>query len=97
VTDVFSERPARALANRLTRELCPFYRASPDFPAPMLALGPLRRKAEQLGSPDFSARRAGQAARLGREMPAEALTRALVDAVLKRFSQLANEGAAACA
>jgi nitronate monooxygenase len=46
VTDVFTGRPARALANRLTRELGPLHGVIPDFPTPMLALAPLRRKAE---------------------------------------------------
>jgi nitronate monooxygenase len=41
----------------------------------MLALAPLRRKAEQQGSREFSPHWAGQAVALGREMPAEALTR----------------------
>jgi nitronate monooxygenase len=56
----------------------------------VLALAPLRRKAEQQGSSEFSAHWAGQAAPLGREMPAEALTLALVEAALKRFRQLAG-------
>jgi nitronate monooxygenase len=56
----------------------------------MLALAPLRRKAEQQGSREFSPHWAGQAAPLGREMPAEALTRALAEAALKRFRQLAG-------
>jgi nitronate monooxygenase len=61
----------------------------PDFPMPMLALAPLRRKAEQQGSREFSPNWAGQAASMGREMPVEALTRALAEAPLKRFQQLA--------
>jgi len=89
LTDVFTGRPARALSNRLTRELGPLHGVTPDFPTPMLALAPLRRKAEQQGSREFSPHWAGQAAPLGREMPAEALTRALAEAALKRFRQLA--------
>jgi nitronate monooxygenase len=88
VTDVFTGRPARALANRLTRELGPFHGMTPDFPTPMLALAPLRRKAEQQGSREFSPHWAGQAAPLGREMPAEVLTRALAEEGLQRFRQL---------
>jgi len=65
---------------------------TPDFPLPMLALGPLRRKAEERGSREFSPHWAGQGAPLGREMPAEALTRALADAALERFRQLAAAG-----
>ena len=88
MTDVFTGRPARALSNRLTRELGPLRGVTPGFPTPMLALAPLRRKAEQQGSREFSPHWAGQAAPLGREMPAEALTRALAQAALKRFRQL---------
>ena len=90
LTDVFSGRPARALSNRLTRELGPLQGVTPDFPTPVLALAPLRRKAEQQGSSEFSPHWAGQAAPLGREMPAEALTLALAGAALKRFRQLAG-------
>ena len=56
----------------------------------MLALAPLRRKAEQQGSREFSPHWAGQAAPLGSEMPAEALTRALAETALRRFRQLAG-------
>jgi nitronate monooxygenase len=90
VTDVFTGRPARALSNRLTRELRPLHGMTPDFPTPMLALAPLRRRAEQQGNREFSPHWAGQAAPLGREMPAEALTRALAEEALKRFRQLAG-------
>jgi nitronate monooxygenase len=90
VTDVFTGRPARALSNRLTRELGPLHGVTPDFPTAMLALAPLRRKAEQQGSREFSPQWAGQAAPLGRAMPAEALTRALAEAALTRFRQLAG-------
>jgi nitronate monooxygenase len=83
LTNVFTGRPARALSNRLTREFGPLHGATPDLPTPMLALAPLRRKAEQQRS------WAGQAASLGREMPVEALTRALAEAALERFRQLA--------
>jgi nitronate monooxygenase len=90
VTDLFTGRPARALANRLTRELGRCQGMTPDFPTPMLALAPLRRKAEQQGSREFSPHWAGQAAALGREMPAEALTRALAEEASQRFRQLAG-------
>ena len=90
VTDVFSGRPARALCNRLPRELGLFHGMTPDFPMPMLTLAPLRRKAERQGSREFSPYWAGQAAPLGREMPAEALTRALAEAALERFRQIAG-------
>lgn len=72
------------------RQLSPLYGMTPDFPTPMLALAPWRKKAEQRGSREFSAHWAGQAALLGREMPAEALTRALAEAALNRFRQFAG-------
>jgi nitronate monooxygenase len=90
LTGVFTGRPARALSNRLTHELGPLQGVTPDFPTAMLALAPLRRKAEQRGSREFSPHWAGQAAPLGREMPAKALTRALAEAALNRFRQLAG-------
>jgi len=90
LTDVFTGRPARAFSNRLTRELGPLRGVAPDFPTAMLALAPLRRKAEQQGSREFSPHWAGQAAPLGKEMPAEALTRALAESALERFRQLAG-------
>jgi len=90
LTDVFTGRPARALLNRLAREIGPISVAAPEFPLPIAALAPLRTKAEQQGSTDFTALWAGQAASLGRVLPGEALTRALVDAALKRFRQLAG-------
>jgi len=85
LTDVFTGRPARALSNRLTRELDQLHGVIPDFPTAMLALAPLRKKAEQQGSREFSPHWAGQAAPLGREMPAEALTRTLAESALERL------------
>ncbi len=69
----------------------PASRDDARFPSPILALAPLRREAEQQGSREFSTHWAGQAAPLGREMPAEVLTRALAEAALKRFRELAGQ------
>lgn len=89
LTNVFTGRPARVLANRLTREVGPISGAAPGFPAPMAVLAPLRAEAErQQGSTDFTALWAGQAAALTRAMPGEALTRALAGAALERLRQL---------
>ena len=41
---LFTGRPARALSNRLTRELAPLHEVTPGFPTPMLVLASLRRK-----------------------------------------------------
>jgi nitronate monooxygenase len=88
VTNVFSGRPARALANRLTLDIGPISDAAPDFPLPMGDLMPLRAKAEPQGSRDFSPLWAGQASPLGTETPAKTLTIKLAEDAMKRFKQL---------
>jgi nitronate monooxygenase len=78
LTNVFTGRPARGLANRVTRELGPLSPGAPPFPLAAGPLLPLRAAAEPEGSADFSAHLAGQAAPLARALPAAELTRALV-------------------
>jgi nitronate monooxygenase len=90
VTNVFTGRPARALANRLTRELAPLADTVPAFPLAMPAVAPLRAEAEQRGNRDFSPHWSGQAAALAKEMAGEALTRKLVKETLERLRQLAG-------
>jgi nitronate monooxygenase len=85
---VFTGRPGRALVNRLALEVGPISDASPDFPLPMGELVPLRAKAEQQGSSDFTPLWSGQGSALGREMPAEALTLKLEEEAMERFNQL---------
>jgi nitronate monooxygenase len=80
VSNVFTGRPARVLANRLTREIGPMFDSAPRFPLSMAALAPLRNEAEARGHVDFTALWAGQAAPIGRDLPAEAVTRMLADA-----------------
>src|SRR5437764_4685261 len=75
LTNVFTGRPARGLANRLTREQGPLAMGLPGFPLVAGAVQPLRRAAEARGSPDFTPLWCGQAAALGREMPGGALPR----------------------
>ncbi|MET1027587.1 MAG: nitronate monooxygenase [Dongiaceae bacterium] len=77
LTNVFTGRPARALANRQARELGPIAEGLPDFPLPMGELAPLRAKAEQQGSSDFTPLWSGQALPRENAMPAEVLTRKL--------------------
>lgn len=88
LTNVFTGRPARALVNRLTREAGPISGATPAFPTAMPALAPLRARAEQQGSTDFTGLWAGEAAILAKEMPGETLTRDLAESALRRFRQL---------
>jgi nitronate monooxygenase len=90
LTSVFTGRPARVLANRVSREIGPNSSAMLDFPLPMAALAPLRAKAEEQGSSDFAPLWAGQAASLCREMPAETLTRRLVAEALQQIRRFAG-------
>ena len=88
ITNVMTGRPARGVANRVMREVGPISPDAPAFPHAATALGPLKAAAEKLGKVDFTNLWAGQAVRLGREMPAAELTRALAGAALARMSQI---------
>jgi nitronate monooxygenase len=90
ITNVMTGRPARGVANRMMREVGPISPEAPAFPHAATALAPLRAAAEKLGKVDFTSLWAGQAVRLGREMPAAELTRALAGAALVRMSALGN-------
>jgi nitronate monooxygenase len=90
ITNVMTGRPARGVANRVMREVGPMCPEAPAFPHSATALGPLKQAAEKLGKLDFTSLWAGQAVRLGREMPAAELTRALAGAALARMSKLAS-------
>ncbi|MGA7805804.1 NAD(P)H-dependent flavin oxidoreductase [Bradyrhizobium sp.] len=90
ITNVMTGRPARGVANRLMREVGPVSPHAPAFPHAATGLAPLKAAAEKLGKVDFTSLWAGQAVRLGREMPATELTRALAGAALVRMSQLAR-------
>jgi nitronate monooxygenase len=78
VTNVLSGRPARGLMNRAIRELGPISEVVPEFPLASGALAPLHAQAQAQGSGDFSPMLAGQAASLGRELPAGELVAKLV-------------------
>ena len=90
ITNVMTGRPARGVANRVMREVGPISPDAPAFPHAATGLAPLKAASEKLGKLDFSNLWAGQAVRLGREMPAAELTRALAGAALARLSQLAG-------
>jgi len=77
ITNVFSGRPARAIVNRVMRELGPLRQAIPAFPLAVGAIAPLRAKAEGKGSSDFSPLWSGQNATGCKEIPAGDLTREL--------------------
>jgi nitronate monooxygenase len=90
ITNVMTGRPARGIANRVMREVGPISPDPPAFPHAATALAPLKAAAEKLGKVDFTNLWAGQAVRLGREMPATELTRALAGVALARLSRLAG-------
>ena len=90
ITNVMTGRPARGVVNRTMRELGPVSPEAPAFPHAATALAPLKAAAEKLGRVDFTHLWAGQAMRMGREMPAAELTRALAGAALARLSKMAG-------
>jgi nitronate monooxygenase len=85
LTNVFTGRPARGMVNRIMREVGPMSGAAPEFPLASGAIGPLRARSEAVGSEDFAPLWSGQAARLGRELPAGELTRRLAEETLLRL------------
>ena len=89
LTNVMSGRPARGIVNRLMREKGPISDV-PAFPYAANALAPLRAAAEKQGSGDFSPLWSGQAAALGRALPAGELTRQLAADAQARLKALAG-------
>lgn len=90
ITNVMTGRPARGVANRVMREVGPLSADAPAFPHAATALAPLKAAAEKLGRVDFTNLWAGQAVRLGTEMPAAELTRKLAADGLARLRALAG-------
>ncbi|MFG0408460.1 nitronate monooxygenase family protein [Pseudomonas sp. NY5710] len=86
LTNLFTGRPARGINNRIMRELGPMSPLAPAFPLAGGALMPLRAITEPQGNSDFSNLWSGQALRLGRRMPAEALTREIAAKALARVA-----------
>jgi nitronate monooxygenase len=88
LTNIFTGRPARGLINRVMREVGPMSADAPAFPTAGSALAPLKAAAEAQGSGAFTSMWSGQAASLGRAMPAAALTQALVAETQARLRTL---------
>jgi nitronate monooxygenase len=89
LTNIMSGRPARGIINRLIREQGPIADV-PPFPMAANAIAPLRTAGEKAGSGDFSPLWSGQAAALGRSMPAAELTRKLAAEAQARLAQFAK-------
>lgn len=77
LTNLFTGRPARGIANRAMREYGPLNPDVPDFPLAANACAPLRQAAEARGRGDWSPLWAGQNVRGCREAPAAELVRQL--------------------
>lgn len=88
ITNVFTGRPARAVINRLVREVGPISDVAPSFPLAAAMLSPLRARSEMAGSADFTPFWSGQAARLGRELRAAELTKRLAREALEKLRSL---------
>jgi len=88
ITNVFTGRPARAIVNRFMREVGPMSDLAPKSPLAAATLTPLRAKSEMAGSADFTPLWSGQAARLGRGLPAGELTKQLAAEALKNLRSL---------
>jgi len=94
ITNVFTGRPARAIVNRLIREVGPMSDVAPEFPLAAAALAPLRAKSEMAGYADLTPLWSGQSARLNRELPAAELTRQLAAETLERLKLLQTTASA---
>ncbi len=77
LTNIFSGRPARGIVNRLIREIGPVNSDTPEFPLAAAAVTSLRKKAEAMGSGDFSPLWCGQNAGGCCEIPGAELTKLL--------------------
>src|SRR2546428_466043 len=88
LTNVMTGRPARGFSNRLMRDLGPVSETAREFPLAAAAVVPLRAKAEAQGSAEFSPLWSGQAAALGRAMPARELLAELAAEAGERFGRL---------
>jgi nitronate monooxygenase len=88
LTNVFTGRPARGILNHAMRDLGPLTRDAPQFPLASNAIAPLKSAAEALGDSGFSSLWSGQAARLGRTLPAADLTRLLMAEAQARMGRV---------
>jgi nitronate monooxygenase len=77
VTNVFTGRAARAIVNRMVREIGPMTKLAPDFPLAGRFSAPLRVASEAKRVTDFTPMWSGQSAYLARELSAKELTQRL--------------------
>ena len=86
LTNVFTGRPARAIAIRMVREIGPISDLVPDFPLAGGFSAPLRVTSEAKGSTDFTPMWSGQSGRLARELPAKEITKRLASEMLAKLN-----------
>jgi len=94
ITEKFSGKPARGIANRFMREMNVRNAAQLAFPAQNSITGKLRAASGMAGNPDFVALWAGQALALSRVLPAaELIARLEAETVeaLRRTSEFVKE------
>jgi len=89
VTEKFSGKPARGLANRFMREMNDNNAPQLVFPAQNTLTGALRVASAKAGNPDFVSMWAGQAAPLAREMTTAQLVATLEQETLEALDRLA--------
>lgn len=77
ITEKFSGKPARGIANRFISEMDGRAAAQLTFPAQNSVTGRLRAASAKAGNPDFVAMWAGQALALSRTLPAAELVKCL--------------------
>ena len=70
LTNLFSGRPARAIINRVIKELGPINQEAPEFPLAAKAMSTLRKVAERNNSSDFSPLWCGQNTQACESLPA---------------------------
>jgi nitronate monooxygenase len=90
ITEKFTGKPARGLANRYMREMQARDAPQLAFPAQGALSGPLRAAAGKAGNPDLLAMWAGQAAPLSRELTAAQLITTLEQETLEAIESLSR-------
>ncbi len=90
VTEKFTGKPARGLANRYIREMNESDAPRLAFPAQGVLSGPLRAASGKAGNPDYLAMWAGQAVPLSRELSAAQLVITLEHETLEALERLAS-------
>ena len=88
ITEKFSGKPARGLANRFMTEMASKNAPQLVFPAQNSVTGKLRQASAMAGKPDFIALWAGQAAPLSRALPAAELVAKLEAEAVESIQKL---------